>query len=633
MVSQVEFDKLEKKVNYLLSYVNAQNPGGGEGAPSGSDGFIQFITDGELDSSTTFQYDDTLKRLFLRTAPGAANGTYMTHDPSNLAGTPVAAQGWRWFVNHVVDILPGIDDLVYYQGYNVGPTGRIDASKPAQLEAYEQRYEIAGFSYVTEHWWGHTNIENQTIRPMYHIRSWSGFHSLFDWTATSHNWYDDQATAKLQMSLSNTGLDLRKVDTNDPILRIVKPAGSVSGIYMQGRNAADNGDLYFIQAGSDNSIAFGSNASIGLLTQLFDVSPATATPGFAYDRFNAKFVWRDDTNELTVGGASGANGIIYTKKVLMGPFSDSGAHFAVASASGNTYAYFENHLNNTSFPDIRISKTKAGAQPSTGENMGQLNFNGEIAVLRGEGSASATGGGLRCVDLVWRSYNAAGTNAERLRLTAEGALTVANGLTVTAGTISGVLASTVTGTTASAGDNDTSIATTAFVQQAASYSNYRTLLQGAGSITAGVTANTFAIPHGEVIAVTGTGTAYPIATIRIASADYPNIDGKTAKLRIRAQLYTNDVAPTGNFTFGLYPITRPATSGGAGVAIYTLGTVVSGSNGASFTTPAADGLLDAVGSDFSLPSDGHYCLGVVTTSTIAASAHVHMVVSLQIHHT
>jgi hypothetical protein len=92
------------------------------------------------------------------------------------------------------------------------------------------------------------------------------------------------------------------------------------------------------------------------------------------------------------------------------------------------------------------------------------------------------------------------------------------------------------------------------------------------------------------------------------------------------------VAPTGNFTFGLYPITRPGTSGGAGLAIYTLGTVVSGSNGATFTTPAADGLLNATGSDFALPANGHYVIGVVTTATIATSAHVHMTAKLQIHY-
>ncbi len=162
-------------------------------------------------------------------------------------------------------------------------------------------------------------------------------------------------------------------------------------------------------------------------------------------------------------------------------------------------------------------------------------------------------------------------------------------------------------------------------------SSYHTLLQASGSHIAGKTAGTYALGAGDVAAVSGTGTLYPLSTIFIAAADYPTVNGKAPKLRIRSQLYTNDVAPTGNFTFGLYPITRPGTSGSTGVNIFTIGSVVAGSNGASFTTPAADGLLSAVSADFALPSDGHYVIAVVTTGTIATSAHVHLVASLQIH--
>ncbi len=183
--------------------------------------------------------------------------------------------------------------------------------------------------------------------------------------------------------------------------------------------------------------------------------------------------------------------------------------------------------------------------------------------------------------------------------------------------------------TAAAGTNTTQLATTAYVVAAVPNASYRTLLQAAGSHIAAQVAGTYGIPNGNPLAVSGTGTLYPLATINIVAADFPTVNGLAPKLRIRAQLYTNDVAPTGNFTFGLYPITRPTTSGAAGVCIYTLGTVVSGSNGATFTTPAADGLLSAVGADFALPSDGHYVLGVVTTATVATSSHVHVNAVLQ----
>lgn len=159
--------------------------------------------------------------------------------------------------------------------------------------------------------------------------------------------------------------------------------------------------------------------------------------------------------------------------------------------------------------------------------------------------------------------------------------------------------------------------------------SYRTILQASGSHAAAKVAGTYGLSHGDVAAVSGTGTLYPLATIAFAAADYPTVAGVAPKLRLRAQLYTNDVAPTGNFTFGLYPITRPATSGGAGLCIYTLGTVIAGST-VLFTAPAVDGLLSGNSGDFAIPADGHYVIGVITTATVAASAHVHLMGALQV---
>jgi hypothetical protein len=136
-----------------------------------------------------------------------------------------------------------------------------------------------------------------------------------------------------------------------------------------------------------------------------------------------------------------------------------------------------------------------------------------------------------------------------------------------------------TAPTQTGGDNSTKVATTAYARQAAPNGSYRTILDCSGSHTAARVAGLYALSQGQPLAISGTGTLYPLNTIYLAAADYPTVDGLVAKLRIRAQLYTNDVAPTGNYTFGLYPITRPATSGGAGVGIYTLGTVVPGSTG------------------------------------------------------
>lgn len=212
------------------------------------------------------------------------------------------------------------------------------------------------------------------------------------------------------------------------------------------------------------------------------------------------------------------------------------------------------------------------------------------------------------------------------------ATTITNALALKAPLASPTFTGTPAAPTAAAGTNTTQLATMAAVQAAAGsiLGKYRTILDSSGSHTAARIAGTYGLAQGQPLAISGTGTLYPINTIYIAAADYPTINGIATKLRIRAQCYTNDVAPTGTYTFGLYPITRPATSGAAALCIFTLGTVVSGSNGAVFSTPAADSLLQAAGADFALPADGHYVIGMVQTGTVAASAHIHFSASLQI---
>lgn len=163
---------------------------------------------------------------------------------------------------------------------------------------------------------------------------------------------------------------------------------------------------------------------------------------------------------------------------------------------------------------------------------------------------------------------------------------------------------------------------------AAPNSTYRTILDVTGSHTAARVAGTYGFGQGDALAISGTGTLYPLDIIYLQAADFPTVYGLTAKLRLKAQLYVNDVAPTGNFTFGLHPITRPATSGGAGLVIYTIGAAVAGST-VAINTPAVDSSNQAVTADFAMPADGHYCIGVVTTATVAASSHLHMSALLQ----
>lgn len=159
---------------------------------------------------------------------------------------------------------------------------------------------------------------------------------------------------------------------------------------------------------------------------------------------------------------------------------------------------------------------------------------------------------------------------------------------------------------------------------------YRTILDSTGSHIAAKVAGTYGIPQGNPLAVTGTGTLYALNTIYIDSADYPTIDSKVTKLRVRCIIACNDVAPfTGTFKIGLHPVTRPGTSGGAGLCIYTIGAVVTGSQ-VTGTNLAADSINNLVGADFDLPANGFYVLAVVTSGTMATSAHVHISASLQI---
>ncbi len=172
----------------------------------------------------------------------------------------------------------------------------------------------------------------------------------------------------------------------------------------------------------------------------------------------------------------------------------------------------------------------------------------------------------------------------------------------------------------------------------AQLASYYTLFKAAYGLIAGENANTYWMgAFGSLVSSSGNPIGNMPQLIYIAAADYPSVNGLTPKLRIRAQVLVNHVAPTGNITFGLYPITAPASSGGAGVRSHTIGAVVSGSNGAVCTTPAADtnhisGVTAGFTacSDFSLPADGLYVICIVTTATIATSSYVECIADLQI---
>jgi hypothetical protein len=182
--------------------------------------------------------------------------------------------------------------------------------------------------------------------------------------------------------------------------------------------------------------------------------------------------------------------------------------------------------------------------------------------------------------------------------------------------------------TAADGDNTTQSATTAYAVKAAPNASYRNILDCSASHTAARVAGTYWLGQGDPAGITGVGTLYPPNVLYIDPGDYPSVNGLTTKLRLRIGLAVNDVAPTGNYTFGLYPVTRPATSGAAGLCTYTMGTVVAGST-VAINTPAADSNNNVVSADFAIPAAGFYVMGFVSSAAVAASSHIHIGAVLQ----
>ncbi len=114
----------------------------------------------------------------------------------------------------------------------------------------------------------------------------------------------------------------------------------------------------------------------------------------------------------------------------------------------------------------------------------------------------------------------------------------------------------------------------------------------------------------------------------IAAADFPTVGGLSAKLRLRCELHTNHTATGGTVTVSLYPVTRPGSAGGANTILFTLGSAVAT---ITFTTPSADTSYQNTSSDFALPSDGYYCLGITTAAAASANSQTQISAMLQMH--
>lgn len=146
---------------------------------------------------------------------------------------------------------------------------------------------------------------------------------------------------------------------------------------------------------------------------------------------------------------------------------------------------------------------------------------------------------------------------------------------------------------------------------------YRTVLSGGIYIPGGVATGTYIPGVAALVDSVTSIQSVADAVINIASASYA-VTGKTTYMRLRVNMATNATSlSTSVVKTGLYPVSSCAGAS-SGVLTATLGTVVSGSqvtHGASWSS----GATGDVSSDFALPSNGPYVVGVniATASTPA----------------
>lgn len=155
---------------------------------------------------------------------------------------------------------------------------------------------------------------------------------------------------------------------------------------------------------------------------------------------------------------------------------------------------------------------------------------------------------------------------------------------------------------------------------------YKTLFDANSGVNPDKVAGTYLFQNSGLVTspyTLSTGAAF--VGFYFDDADY-TVGGKTTKLRVRGQVLTNGTIPAITFTFGLYPV---AFSGAADTLTATLGAVVAGTT-AAVASPSANGTANASSSDATIPSDGLYILGVVTSATLTNNAACALNAQLQV---
>lgn len=155
-------------------------------------------------------------------------------------------------------------------------------------------------------------------------------------------------------------------------------------------------------------------------------------------------------------------------------------------------------------------------------------------------------------------------------------------------------------------------------------------IERAGSGTPALALGTYVIPSGngvQQLAVLPVSVA-GYRPFYLDPADF-SAAPRLNKLRLRAQLFTNAVAPGTVWTVGLQPV---LTFGGASGAEPTVASITSTVTGSSvvFTLPGANTATQQNSGDFTAPAAGFYVLTVVNSAGSAANSVVAVRAALQV---
>lgn len=147
------------------------------------------------------------------------------------------------------------------------------------------------------------------------------------------------------------------------------------------------------------------------------------------------------------------------------------------------------------------------------------------------------------------------------------------------------------------------------------------------TIAAGTAAGTFLLSSvGAAATLSSAAIAAGTGVVHLDPTTNYRYPGKTHQVRVVGTLANWAAAQTGNFTFGLYPITAISAAG-----VPTLGAAVAAP--AAIVTPANPALATVYSAPITMPATGHYCVGVVASAAIAASSVLHLRALLQIRET